>query len=149
MHPIPLILTLSIALGLTACTDSKKAEQKALLDQSEATMVEFNATLDKITDVDSAKAAQANLERLGKALGEAAAKLEASGEVPEEVMKEFEARVKPIAEKITANMMRLNQDKDILPIISGAMMAIMQAAQQAQGNEAPEGSSARYRAPPE
>lgn len=149
MHPIPLILTLSIALGLTACTDSKKAEQKALLDQSEATMVEFNATLDKITDVDSAKASQANLERLGKALGEAAAKLEASGEVPEEVMKEFEARVKPIAEKITANMMRLNQDKDILPIISGAMMAIMQAAQQAQGNEAPEGSSARYRAPPE
>ena len=83
------------------------------------------------------------------ALGEAAAKLEASGEVPEEVMKEIEARVKPIAEKITANMMRLNQDKDILPIISGAMMAIMQAAQQAQGNEAPEGSSARYRAPPE
>ena len=149
MHPIPLILTLSIALGLTACTDSKKAEQKALLDQSEATMVEFNATLDKITDVASAKASQANLERLGKALGEAAAKLEASGEVPEEVMKEFEARVKPIAEKITANMMRLNQDKDILPIISGAMMAIMQAAQQAQGNEAPEGSSARYRAPPE
>jgi hypothetical protein len=133
-----------LSTGLVCCTSSTptRTHDDLLADYS-ATMVEYNASLNTVIDLDTAKTARPRLEEISQKLVNLTEELDTLGNPEAEVMAKFEAEVQPTAERLAVNMIRLGQNQEILAEISDAMMTFMRARKKATGDGPTEGSSTK------